>query len=118
MSLYFQFECAVCELQGGALNQYAGNRWDMALIESAKFFIHHIQECDPTGFRIRCDSDDDGEYLTRLDAEFIPATRGVFPHSDDWDLVAEAADVRDLDEAWSERRQRLIEEDIAEQEGE
>lgn len=116
MSLYFQFECTVCRKQGGSLNRYAGERWDADLIATMKFFIHHIRACSPIGFEVRSDMDGDGEFGSRPDVEFVPATEGTFPFSDDWERVAESKDVMALDREWSEWMQQLLEEDALEEE--
>lgn len=52
MGLSFQFECAVCGLQGGALERYAGGRWHASLIATTKFFMHHIETCDTSSFDV------------------------------------------------------------------
>jgi hypothetical protein len=108
MSLYFEFECSTCELQGGQLSRYAGDRWDAGLVSTMKFFIHHLRTCDTTGFWVRCDADGDGEYGSRPDLDYIPATTGTFPHSDDWQQVAETEDVKEFDRSWSSRPQGMM----------
>lgn len=62
-----------------------------------------------------CDADDDGEYMSRLDTGFIPATTGTFPWSDDWETVAAAiaTDLEGFDGDWPRKHQRFIEEDAA-----
>lgn len=106
MSNYFEFECSVCSLQGGGLDRHAGDRWDASLIATMKFFIHHVKVCDPASFVVRCDTAGDGEYGARPGTQFIPATLRVFPMSGDWELVARAKRVKDLDRRWSKSIRR------------
>jgi hypothetical protein len=116
VSLYFEFECATCELQGGRLSRYAGDRWDASLLGTMKFFIHHLRTCDATGFLVRCDADGDGEYGSRPDLDYIPATVGTFPYSDDWQQVAGTEDVRELDRRWSSSMQIMLGSEASEEE--
>lgn len=55
--------------------------------------------------------DADSEYGTRPDTEFIPATVGTFPKSDDWELVAAAKNIKALDRRWSKKHQVFKEAD-------
>lgn len=116
MSVYFEFECDRCELQGGRLDRYAGDRWDADLIGTMKFFIHHLRTCSPLAFTVRSDMGDDGEYGTRPDTDFVPATVGTFPLSDDWEAVAGATDIEKFDAAWSEEMQQMLTDDASEEE--
>lgn len=103
MSTYYKFVCKKHNKSGGFLSHQAWGLGTFDIIESFKFLGLH-KDCEPT---LYCEQTTEYEETPEEDVDkFIEETRGMMPHSDDWELVQ--AGWQDAEKKWEESMKKRI----------
>lgn len=101
MSTYYKFVCKKHNISGGFLTGQAGGTGNFDIIETFKFLGLH-KDCEPVLYAEQTKEyeetpsiDDCQESMT----EFIEDSKGIIPHSNDWELV-EKHDWKEVEGEW------------------
>lgn len=91
MSTYYYFHCTKHMESGGCWTRQAWGYGNADLIEAFKFVMHHVRTCGEEHIGMHSEHNDDEYVSTVIDDDarraFLEATRGIWPHSDDWAFV-------------------------------
>lgn len=107
MSTYYHFYCSKCDRRGGMFTRQAWGWGNFDIIESFKFLAYHTRECGEEYIAVHSEHRELGtdETLEPGDFErFAEKTRGIMPHSNDWNLVS-TTPWEDVEAEW-ERKHR------------
>ena len=89
MSTYYHFVCKECNEKGGFLSRQAWGTGNFDIIETFKSLAVH-KDHKPI---LHCKHDDGGEpdisRSKKSKAKFVEESKGMMPHSNDWELVEE-----------------------------
>jgi hypothetical protein len=108
MSTYYYFHCAKHQASGGCWTRQAWGWGNADLIDTFKFVMYHVRECGPENIGMHSEHEDFGSDWANTSFEdehrrpHLEATRGIFPHSNDWQFVEDAPKNADLDQLWTE----------------
>jgi len=103
MSTYYKFICKECETSGGFLSRQAWGDGNFDIIETFKFLMLH-KEHHPFLVSEHNELYDDTPSVDDTNEfwqKFKEDTRGVMPHSNDWEIV-KTTEWKDVESKWEQ----------------
>lgn len=97
MSTYYKFVCEKCNKSGGFMSEQAWGIGNFDIISTFKFLALHK---DHKPYLV-CEHDGEYDDVPEYDfVDFLNKTKGVMPHSNDWELVSDN-DWKDVEKKWA-----------------